>query len=257
MKVFLSIVGVIVALLVIGFFILAFSLGSIVKKGVNAKGPEITQSSVVLGGAKISPFSGKGTLSDLVIGNPAGWTSDHAFSLGQIAIDVEPKSLRGDHVIVNSIAIEKPDIIYETRITSSNLQDLLKNIQQATGSSGESKTSEGKPVKIELRDFTLNDATITVVAGDRKQSVKMPAIHLQNLGTNEGGLTPQQLSVAIVKEITTQAVQAAAQVAIDSGLLDKAGAKATEGLRKLLGGEKSKDTSSAPAPSSTPAPANP
>ena len=252
MKVFLSILGVIVALLVIGFFVVAFSLGGIVKKGINTKGPEITQSSVVLGGAKISPFSGKGTLSNLVIGNPAGWTSDHAFSLGEIAIDVEPKSLTGDHVVINNISIEKPDIIYETKITSSNLQDLVKNIQQATGGSQETKSADGKQVKIELRNFTLNDATITVIAGERKETVKMPTVNLQNLGTNEGGLTPQQLSVAIIKEITSQAARAAAQVALDKGLLDKAGVKATDGLRKLLGGDKPAAPTPTPAAQANP-----
>lgn len=250
MKVFLYIVGAVVALLVVAFLVVAFSLGAIIKKGVNTKGPEITQSSVVLGGAKISPFSGHGTLSNLVVGNPRGWTSDHAFSLGQIAIDVQPRSLLGDHVVINNLTIEQPEIVYETKLTSSNLQDLLKNIQQATGGT-EASPAEGKPVKIELRNFKLSDARITVRAGQKVGTVQMPTLTLQNLGTNEGGLTPQQLSVAILKEVTTQAIQAAAQVALDQGLLDKAGIKAGDELRKLLGGDKDKAT--APKPTAQPA----
>jgi uncharacterized protein involved in outer membrane biogenesis len=241
MKVILTIVGIIVALLVAAFFIVAFSLGSIVKKAVNAKGPEITQSSVVLGSANISPFSGKGTLSNLVVGNPTGWQSENAFTLGQIDIQVEPKSLMSDHIVIDNLVIQHPQIVYETKLTSSNLQDLLKNIQQATG--GENQTTEqAKPIKIELRHFELNNAQVTIRAGEKVATVQMPALVLNDLGTQQGGLTPQQLAVAVMKEVTTQAVQAAAKGAVESGLLDQAGAKAGDQLRKLFGSDKSKTT---------------
>lgn len=233
MKILLYILGGLLLLAVIGFFVVAFSLGSIVKTGVNKKGPEMTQSKVELGGAQISPFSGKGTLTNLVVGNPAGWQSANAFSLGSISIDVEPRSLMGDHVVINSIVIDRPEITYETRVTSSNLQDLLKNVQQSAGSDREPSTAKnGKPIKIELKHFEMRDAKITAAAGSATANIDMPNLVLDDLGTKEGGLTPEQLSAAIVKAITTQAVQSGARIAIQKGVLDKAGA----GLEKLLGG---------------------
>jgi len=241
MKILLAILGSLVALAIIAFFVVAFSLGSIVKTGVNKKGPEITQSKVELGSARVSPFSGQGTLSNLVVGNPAGWESDHAFSLGEIAIDVQPRSLMGDHVVVNSIVIDHPDIVYETRITSSNLQDLMKNIQQAAGPGGsktESNPKEGKPVKIEVKSFRLENAKITAIAGTSRATLDMPPLILENLGTKEGGLTPQQLTIEVMKAVTAQAIQAGGKAALEKGLLDKAGVKAGEGLRKLFGGDK-------------------
>lgn len=242
MKIVLSVVGVLVALLVIGFFAVAFSLGSIVKAGVNKKGPELTQSKVELAAARISPFSGQGTLSNLVVGNPAGWQSQNAFSLGEISINVEPRSLMGDHVVVNSILIDRPEITYETKVTSSNLQDLLKNVQQAAGAGREPSTAKnGKPIKIEVKHFQLQNAKITAIAGAATASIDMPALVLDDLGTKEGGLTPEQLSAAIVKAVTAQAVQAGARIAIEKGVLEKAGA----GLEKLLGGGKSNKTPAA------------
>ena len=240
MKVLLSILGALVALAVIGFFVVAFSLGSIVKTGVNKKGPALTQSKVELGGAQISPFSGKGTLSNLVVGNPAGWQSPNAFSLGSVSIDVEPRSLMSDHVVINSIVIDRPEITYETRVTSSNLQDLLKNIQQAAGSGQTSTTKDGKPIKVVLKHFQLQNAKITAIAGEATANIDMPTLVLDDLGTREGGLTPEQLSVAIVKAVTAQAAQAGARIAIEKGVLEKAGA----GLEKLLGGGKNSKTPS-------------
>lgn len=231
MKKLLIVLGILLAIVVVAFFVVAASLGSIVKGGVNRVGPQLTQSKVELQGAKISPFSGQGTLTDLTVENPAGWTSGKAFSLGRISIDVDPKSLLGDHIVVRSIVIEQPEIVYETRLTSSNLQDLLNNIQQATGPAGETKTKDGKPVKIEVQNFRLQNAKITAIAGSNQASVTMPDLVLKDLGTREGGLTPQQLGVAVMKEITAQAAQAGAKAALESGALEK-------GLEKLLGGKK-------------------
>lgn len=232
MKKLLIILGIILAIAVVAFFVVASSLGSIVKSGVNRVGPQLTQSRVELKGARISPFSGQGTLTQLTIDNPSGWTSERAFSLGRISIDVDPRSLFGDHIIVRSVVIEQPEIVYETRITSSNLQDLLKNIQQATGSSETSpKTKDGKPVKIEIQSFRMLNAKITAIAGNNQGSVVMPDLLLENLGTREGGLTPQQLAVAVMKSVTTQAAQAGARAAIQSGALER-------GLEKILGGKK-------------------
>lgn len=239
MKILLGIIGSLIALAIVAFFVVALSLGSIVKGGVNKMGPQLTQSKVELASARISPFSGQGTLSDLVVGNPAGWQSDHAFSLGQISIDVQPRSLLADHVVVNSISIDRPEIVYETRITTSNLQDLMKNIQQAAGSqTTDSKAKEGKQTKIEVKSFRLENAKITAIVGTSRTTLDMPTVVLENLGTKEGGLTPQELTVAVMKAVTAQAVQAAGRVALDKGLLEKAGVKAGDGLRKLLGGDK-------------------
>ena len=232
MKKLLVVVGVLLLLLVIGFFVFASQLGSIVKSGVNRMGPQITQSKVELSDAQISPFSGQGTLTNLVIGNPQGWQSSNAFTLGQISLHVEPRSLTGEHIVVNSIVIDRPEITYETRLTSSNLQDLMRNIQNAAGGETKGTTKDGKAVKIEVKNFELRNARITVMGAGQTATIDMPPLTLQNLGSNEGGLTPEQLSVAVMKEVTAQAIQAATRVAMEKGLLEK-------GLNKLLGGEKS------------------
>ena len=254
MKIFLSILGGLVALAIIGFLVIAFSLGGIVKKAVNTAGPKITQTEVVLADATISPFSGKGTLTGLTVGNPIGWTTPRAFYLGEIAIEVDPGSLKGDHIIVNSIIIDSPEITYETKITSSNLQDLLKNIQKSSGStsttppaekpSSETKQPEPstpapaeKPVKIEVKTFRLKTAKLTLAGLGKSATVEMPLIALDNLGTREGGLTPEQLAAAVLKEISAQAIQAGANSGTGKELINKASEKAGEGLRKLLGGE--------------------
>lgn len=242
MKTFLGIAVGLIVLLFLASFVIAFSLGSIVKRGVNTYGPQYTQTTVSLASAEISPLSGKGSLNKLVVGNPTGWQSDHAFSLGTISVELAPRSLIGDHIVVNRLLIDSPDIVYEAKLTSSNLQDLLKNIQQATKSADNTAAQPGEknpPKKIEVVSLTLTNAKITVIAGGRTQVVNVPSINLENLGTNQGGLTPPALAAAIVKELSRQALQSAAQGMLNLGSIDKVSSKAADGLRQLFGSEKS------------------
>lgn len=234
MKILLYIVGALVALGIVAVLIVSFMLGSIVKKAVNHAGPQITQTSVVLEDAKISPFSGKGTLKGLTVGNPAGWTTPRAFYLGEISIDMESGSLTKDTIVINSIVINEPEITFETKITTSNLQDLLKNIQKSSESGGtapapqpsggETKPAEpGKQVKLEVKSFRLEKAKVIVAGGGTSVPLEIPAIVLENLGTREGGLTPDQLAMAVLKEISVQVAQYGGKKAVEKGLLDKAG----------------------------------
>lgn len=247
MKKLIIILGGLFVVTVVAMIIIIAKLGTIVKTAINTAGPKITQTTVVLKDADISPFSGKGALKELTIGNPKGWTTEHAFFLKEISIDLEPKSLAGDHVVINSIVIDNPEIIYETTgsLTTSNLQDLIKNLQGSSDqkaqspatqpeTSAQTKTEPAKETKIEIKNFRLTNVTIKGAYNTNVYTVKIPDLIMADLGTKEGGLTPEQLSIAIIKEISTQGGKAVLEAAAKKGLLEKAG----EGLRGLLGGKK-------------------
>src|SRR3954454_15188776 len=90
------VVVVLVVLVLLGVFIF---LDSIVKKGVETVGPAVTKVDVKLGSAKISPFSGSGTLKNFVLGNPEGYKTPSAIQVGSVGVSVAPASLRGDKII--------------------------------------------------------------------------------------------------------------------------------------------------------------
>ena len=93
MKKFLQIIVLFLLVLVlVGYFVAQYFLGSIVEAGVNSAGPKLTQSNVVLEKAKLSPLSGSGTLTGLTVGNPAGWSDGRAIYLGEMHLDVQPMS---------------------------------------------------------------------------------------------------------------------------------------------------------------------
>jgi hypothetical protein len=246
MKKLLYILGGLFVVTVIAIIVMISKLGTIVKTAVNKVGPTITQTTFVLNSADISPFSGKGTLKELTIGNPKGWTTDHAFFLKEISIDLERNSITADHIVINSILIDNPEITCEVSGLNTNLQDLLKNIQQSTGSSQTAQTEtkpatpaqpEAKPAKetkMEIKSFRLVNVTIKAAGAGNVYTVNIPDLVMTDLGTKEGGLTGQEMAIVIVKEISARAGKAVLESAAKKGLLDKA----SDSLRGLLGGKK-------------------
>lgn len=241
----------VVILVVIGlvagaaFFLLSSMLDSAVKSGVNTFAPRITGTKVTLDDVQISPLSGSGTLSGLFIGNPAGWSSDKLAYLGRIHIDVAPTSLLGNTIVIRDMVIEQPEFVYETRLVTSNLKELLRQIETATG--GSSPTAEdgagASPTKkIAVQRFVLRGAKITVGVGGAAFTIPMPDLELNDLGTPENGLTPSQLALAVSKEVVGDIVGAVTSAVARGDLNLNAGSegvkKVGEALRGLLGGSR-------------------
>jgi hypothetical protein len=239
--IFSSVGGLLLAVY-IGF---NFFLGSVVKAGVNRFGPRITQTKVELAGAQISPLSGIGTLTGLSVGNPKGWNAEKAFYLGTVRIALKPFSIFGDHIVVNEIFIDRPEFVYETKIVASNIGDLLKNIEAATGGNQGAQPTDkaGKPVKFEVKHFRMQNGTVTVGVGPTALKLPMPAIELNDLGTKEGGITPDQLTFTIMRSVTPSIIsataRAAGQIGTTSGAAALEGVKKTgEAIKSLFGGGK-------------------
>ncbi|HEX3729068.1 MAG TPA: hypothetical protein VHV47_04650 [Opitutaceae bacterium] len=247
-KIILWIGGVAVVVLLAVYLVGIFFLGSIVKTGVNRFAPELTRTSVHLDEADISPLSGSGTLTGLTVGNPKGWSEANAFSFSKIHVSVAPGSVFGSPIVVNEVVIEKPEILYETKIISSNLGDLLKNLENATGGGSHPADSTeasaaGKPARFEVKHFTMQGGVVHIGVGAKAVAVPLPPITLDNLGVAEGGITADQLAFAVLRSLTTDVAGSAAHAATQlSGTLGAgAASEAKNGwnsLKGMFGGNK-------------------
>lgn len=238
---------VILVLVLIAYVTAQYFLGSIVEAGVNRSGPKLTQSNVVLEDAKISPLSGTGTLTGLTVGNPAGWSEGRAIYLGKMHVDVEPMSFFDEAIVVNDLTIDQPEFVYETRLVSSNIGDLMKNIEAALGAKTDPEDPEAKPRKLIVKHFRLQDAKVTLGVGAATVPLTLPPLELSDLGVKEGGLTPSQLSFAIMKAVLPEIIAATTKAAGSLGGAVGGAAgdvmkKAGEGLQKMLGGGEKKET---------------
>lgn len=243
MKKLLIILGGLLILAVIGAFVASFYLGSAVTKGVNHFGPGITGTKVTLDSAALSPLSGSGTLNGLFVGNPAGWKSDKAFSFAKVHLSITPSTLFDDFIVVNEVVIDGPEFVYETKIFTSNIKELLANIEKNIGGTKgkpakQPTTKEGKPLKFEVKSFRLENAKVTVGVGANAIIVTMPPLILTDLGTREGGLTADQLATKIMAAVLNNITKAAAGSILKEGSISGAAKKAGEDIKKLFNGSK-------------------
>src|SRR5690348_83104 len=99
-------IALLLVLLAVGAIVVAsFSVGSIIKKGVETAGPKITKVTVKLESASLAVLSGSGELRGLLVGNPEGFKTPSAIQIGSIAVTVSPRSVFSDKVVVHSIAV--------------------------------------------------------------------------------------------------------------------------------------------------------
>ncbi|MBX3750590.1 MAG: hypothetical protein KF897_10935 [Opitutaceae bacterium] len=237
--------GIVAGIALVVYLGLTFFLGSVVKAGVNTFGPKLTQTKVALAGANISPLTGSGSLSGLAVANPKGWSDADAFYLGKIHVDVEPFSVLGDHIVINEIIIDQPEFLYETKLVSSNIKDLLKNIEEFTGKGGEEpKTESGQPIKFVVKKFRLTNGTARLGLGAGAIPLPLPPISLDDIGVKEGGITPDQLADVIMRSVLSDIVSATTQAVGKVGSTTGAAAaeaakdaakKTGEGIKKLFG----------------------
>ena len=239
----------VVALVALGlglavYFGLGYFLGFVVRTAVNRAAPRIMQTRAELAHARISPVSGSGVLTGLAVANPPGWSDRNAFYLGRIYVKLKPFSLFGDHIVIEEINIDEPEFRYETGVLSSNINDLLKNIAAAKGAKPgtDATTADGRVVRFEVRHLRLTRGKITLGVGAAEMTLPLAPIELRDLGTGDGGITPAQLTFAVVKSVSGEIVGATAHAAGQIGAT--AGAAALEGVRKtgeeikkLLGGK--------------------
>lgn len=238
--------GTLVVLALVAYITLQFFLGSIVKAGVNKFGPGITQTKVELQNANLSPLSGAGTLTGVSVGNPTGWSAGNAFYLGKVHIDMQPFSVFGDHIVINELIVEQPEFTYETKIVSSNIGDLLANIEKSLGaekSGAQPQAKNGKPLKLEVRKFVLRNGHVTVGVGGAAVTMPMPPVELANVGTAEGGVTPAELAFAVMRSVTTSVVAASTDALKKIGGTSGAAAadaakQATQAIKGFFGGKK-------------------
>jgi hypothetical protein len=244
------VIGLVVLLIVVGGAVGLF-LGPIVKKGIEVVGPKITQVAVTVDAVDLSLLTGSAKLKSLVVGNPEGYKTTNAISIGTVAVGVDPFSVLSDKIVVRSIRVEAPEITFEGGLGGNNLSKIMDNVNGTAQTGGPVSTnSAGKPKpakKIEVDDFLITGAKVhgTIVLFGGKEvtlpSLPIPEIHLTDLGKGSDGLTPTELTRAVLSAITSATTKAVAGAATELGknlgnVGQDAGKAVTSGVDKLKSG---------------------
>jgi hypothetical protein len=226
-----------------------FFLGSIIKKGVETVGPQITKTEIRLDSATLSLLSGSGKLKGLLVGNPEGFKTQSAIKVGAVSVGVVAGSVLSDKVHVTQINVQAPEVTFEGGLTGTNLSKLLDNVQSAAGGSDKtSATTKDKSAskKLQVDDFVISGGKINLSIdagplGGKSATVPLPEIHLTNLGSGPDGITAADLTAKVLKELLQAAIPAAEKAVVNLGkgatdAVKEAGKTATEEVGKATKG---------------------
>jgi uncharacterized protein involved in outer membrane biogenesis len=222
MKKMIKILGVLIVLVIVAVVGVFFFLGTIVKSGVEKAGPRVTKTDVKLNSASLSLFSGSGELKGFVVGNPEGFKSPSIIKVGTMSVQVEPKSVMSDKVVIHSVKVVAPEITLEGDLSGNNLSKLLDNIKGSSEKDKQTTKKEEKSSqkKLQVDDFLISGAKVqatTSLLGGASGAVTIPDIHLSNLGQGENGITAAELAEKVVSVLLQNTLQAVTQQAGNVG----------------------------------------
>ncbi|OGB33458.1 MAG: hypothetical protein A3F78_22510 [Burkholderiales bacterium RIFCSPLOWO2_12_FULL_61_40] len=177
-----------------GVWWLYSALDTVVASAIRTYGPEITGVSVQLESVKILPTDGTATLQGLEIGNPPGFHTARALSMGEVSMELDVASLTKDLVHVKRLWIEQPEITYEYASNGSNLDVILRHVQAyiAEKSGAQNNLKERKLV---IDHLYIKGARAQVRAEGlqgKTLSVPVPDLHLTDIGKKSKGVSPAE-----------------------------------------------------------------
>jgi len=211
------ILGILVILVVL--VVLAFIFIDVLAKNALEKGaPLVLGTNASVERLHIEPLNGRVEITNLVIDNPSeSYSSDYAIKLGDVVADIEIGSVFGKKIHIEDLTLKDVDVVYETTVINSNLQDILDNVKKLA-SKEEEEEKEDKDEGKEKKEQTLQVDKIELEnVGVTVQVKGTPAglpIHVSidpmgPLGDDEEGITPVALSLRILGAIVTTAIKSA------------------------------------------------
>jgi uncharacterized protein involved in outer membrane biogenesis len=246
-RILTTILVVLVALVVVTLIVIGVYLGQIIKKAVNVYGPQLTQTTVTVDTVTLSLLTGSAKVKGLVVGNPQGYKSPEAISVGIVAVGVDPMSVVSDKIVIRTIHLESPEVTFEGGLAGNNLSQILDNVD-STGSGGGTLSTNAAAQPKSEKKYEVDDLDITggkvqvllIGANTGPLTLSLPEIHLTDLGKGGDGITAADLTRRTLSAITTATVETVAKQAINLGqnaaALKQAGQAAKQQAGNLLNG---------------------
>ena len=241
---------VLVVLLVMLVVVANFFLGDLVKSGVEAAGPAALGVPMKLESAKFALLRGHISLRGFVLGNPEGFKTDEAISVGEITVDLDVKSLLSDVIVIRRIYVKEPHITYELGLGKSNIGRIL---EQAGGSAEEGKEAEPEPEekkeekpaaeetggkKVVIDEILIEDGRVKLsatLAMGAAAPIPLPTIRLTDVGREEDGQKGAS-PVQVIRKVLGAIVGAVGKVVTGTVGLVGDGAKAVGDGAMAVGG---------------------
>lgn len=219
----LVLIVLVVVIVVAGLVYVLSSLDRIVAAAIETYGSKVTQTDVNVSAVSIKLKSGEGSVTGLKVGNPSGFSSPDAFTLGNITMNLDTSTVTKDVVVINRIHISSPHVTYEiNKSGQANINVINENIKQLQGTSAPDAAPEKEKsetaVKLMIRQLEIEGGRIDVYIPVKPEPLTavMPRIEIANLGS--GGASPSEIASQMLEVLVKNVGPAVKKVGVEQYL---------------------------------------
>ena len=211
MRKFLIFLVVVLAIIGAGLYFLYSNLGTVVAFAIEQGGSSAMETTVDVEGAEVSLEEGRASITGLTIGIPGCYSDGMALTLRGISVAIDANQTNQNLVTITELRVDEPIIAYELGSGKSNLDTLAANLDRNVGGGDGSSSSDDGP-KFVVQSLVIEEGSISV-AGPTGEiaSSKLPAIRIDNIGSESGGVTGAELGEIVLKRISNAAAREATQ----------------------------------------------
>lgn len=215
--IFKIILGILVVLIILVVAVLFF-IDSIAKNALEKGAPLVLGTNISVERLHIEPLKGRVEVTNLIVDNPGeSYSSEYAIKLGDIVADIDLNTILNDKIRIEEMLMKDVDVVYETNVINSNLQEILDNVKKLdTAEKKEEKEEDksggekkDKTLQVDLIALTSVGVTVQAKGAAKGLPIKVTIDPLTNLGTDEEGITPVGLTLRILGAIVTTAIKTA------------------------------------------------
>jgi hypothetical protein len=210
-------------------------LGNIIQAAVPTVGSAVMGVEVSLERAEFSVLRGKARLSGLSVGNPEGFDAPTLCKLDDVRVEMRPRSVLADTIVIDRIYIKAPHFTYQRGLTGSNVGVLLETLEPSEPDKKDKEAGEPASRKSEkkviIHDLLIEEPRVKLgvtAMGSKTASIRLPSIHLTDIGKESEGASVREVLGKVFGAIgagVTKAAGATVDVAKKAGTAVGGGVK--------------------------------
>ena len=218
LKIIGAIVGALLLLIVAVFVYFAMNSNAIVKRAIENVGSAALGVPVKVGGVDLALTAGRGTVTDLTIANPPGFGAAPALVVKSLTLALDMPASNQQLLVIDRIDVAGANVAAQVGADGkTNFSAIMKNLDSSP--SEESSGSAADAIKLIVRhfDFTGASATATAPLLDKPVELSIRDIHVNDIGSREGGVPPSEVGQALLRPVVAAVVAELRKVGV-SGL---------------------------------------
>lgn len=218
MKKGLSIFTLLVLLIAGGVYYMLSGAGDFIRGQIEQQGSQYLDTAVSVNNVDLALTDGRMTISALNVKNPQGFSTENAFNLKSITLDLG-EVIREPYVI-QTISIDAPEILYEVDSAGQSNLIVLKNNLTANlpKTSNESVAEDASNPLMIVEDVTVSNVHLKLnfeqlSTGDleietKTYEITLPTFKAGPIG-NPNGMPANKVGAAVVNAMLTNVIAAA------------------------------------------------